>query len=144
MQPIKVNLAEREYEIRPLPMRPARAFREKIGAQIGGLANVLKDLDAIEVTNLSSIGDLVNQLGGTLAGSMDLIADLLFDYSPELQADRKRIEAQAYDDEIVKAFLEVLKLLYPFGALASSLNGRVGQRITTSSPSASGDAGQTS
>lgn len=79
----------------------------------------------VELTNLGSIADLMDKIGGLLAGSIDTVADMLFDFSPALAEDRERIEAEGYDDEIIAAFVEVLKLLYPFGQLATLFpNGR--------------------
>jgi len=130
MQAVTVTLAGKAYQIEPLPMRPSRAFRERISGQIGGLAQALDTAGKgdVELSDLSGIAALIERLGGTLAGSVDLIADLLFDYSPALQADRERIEAEAFDEEIIAAFGEVLKLLYPFGGILSSLTGPGGRR----------------
>jgi hypothetical protein len=53
----------------------------------------------------------------------DRITAMLFDYSPVLAADRARIEAEVYESELIAAFVEVLKLAYPFGELLSLANG---------------------
>lgn len=122
MKPITVKLAGKEYQVDPLPRRAAKAFRQRITEQIGGVSQALRLADGaggVELTNLGSIADIVDSVGGLLAGSIDLVADLLFDFSPELAADRERIETEGYDDEIIAAFLEVLKLLYPFGEMTS-------------------------
>ena len=46
---------------------------------------------------------------------MDILLDLLCEFVPAIAADRARIEAEAFDDEVVKAFVAVLGLVYPFG-----------------------------
>lgn len=128
MQPIIVTLAGRVYEVKPLPRLKARAFRQRLADEIGEVASALTQAGSAggtAITDLESIGELISTLGVTVAGSIDLVADLLFDYSPELAADRERIESEGYDDELVAAFLEVLKLLYPFGDLLKNFqNGR--------------------
>ena len=139
----KVTLGKVEYELKPLPLRPARALREKIAAQIGGFGAQLKCLDGLEVTKLDDIGGLIEQLGGTLAGSVDMAAEWLFEFSPELAADRERIMDEAFDEEVLKAFGEALKLLYPFGGMLNSLSGLAGQASLTNSRSASGGFGRT-
>ncbi len=134
MQPITVRLANREYKVKPLPVRPSRAFRQRIGEQISGLTDLVAEVltptgEAASVSDLSSLTEMIGGLGQAISqkviGSTDLIADLLFEYSPELNTDRERIELEAYDEEIIAAFVEVLKLLYPFGSLTTILrNGR--------------------
>lgn len=128
MNSIVVTLAGKEYEVKPLPRMQAKAFRQRLTMEIDGITHVLKladKADKIELTALSNIADMIDKVGGKLAGSVDLIADLLFDFSPELSNDRERIEAEGYDDEIIIAFMEALKLLYPFGQLGQLFqNGR--------------------
>jgi len=139
MQTITVKLAGKDYQVQPLKVRQAKAFRQKIGAQLSGLtdliAGALRPSAGVTVAgDLTEIAELIGTLGQTLSarliGSTDLIADLLFEYSPELAADRERIEAEAYDEELLSVFLEVLKLLYPFGNLAQIFqSGQTGRRI---------------
>lgn len=106
--------------MKPLPRAQAKAFRQRIAEQLDGVTGALRLADgatSVELTDLNSVADLVQKIGGLLVGSIDLVADMLFDFSPELAADRQRIDAEGYDDEIVAAFLEVIKLLYPFEQL---------------------------
>ena len=81
---------------------------------------------------------------GTLIGSMDLLLDLLFAYSPELAEDRERIEEEAYDEEALAAFTEVLKLAYPFGELLAMVNGRTASKTSPNSHSPSTASGRNS
>jgi len=67
----------------------------------------------IELSNGNDLAELVQVLRHTLIGSIDMLQDLLFAYSPVLAADRERIEAEAFDEEALAAFVEVLKLAYP-------------------------------
>jgi hypothetical protein len=50
-----------------------------------------------------------------------VVKGLLYEYSPALCADKERIEAESYDSEIVQAFMEVLKLAFPFGSAVGKL-----------------------
>lgn len=128
MQNIMLMLAGVEYQVEPLKVRQAKQFRQKIGAQLSGLTDLIAGAlrpttDAVRVDDLAGLADMIGEVGQTLSqkliGSTDLVADLLFEYSPALAEDRERIEEEAYDDEIIAAFLEVLKLLYPFGGMAA-------------------------
>jgi hypothetical protein len=58
---------------------------------------------------------------------MDTIQEMLFAYAPNLMVHREAIEENAYDDEMMRAFLEVLKLAYPFGQIVTLV--RPGQPV---------------
>jgi hypothetical protein len=123
MRTATVMLAGRAYEVRALPIRQSKAWREKLAVPFGALTAILENAGTIELTSGGDIAALVRTLSGTLIGSIDLLLDLLFAYSPELKADRERIENEAFDDEALRAFTEVLKLAYPFGELLSLVRG---------------------
>lgn len=140
MRTATVTLAGQEYTVEILPMLANAAWRRKAVATLG---NALGDVPALvgraqamvqtssdgkRVTGWSDIINddgfvdailsLLQQGGATLSGVEDAIEALLplmFDYSPVLVADRERIEASAYDDEVFAAFAEVAKLAIPFG-----------------------------
>jgi len=114
---IIVTLGGREYTIKTLPIRQSRKWREKLAGPFGELVDVLEGAGTIELNSWRDIAGLVRVLSGRIIGSVDLILDLLFDYSPELRADQEWIEENAYDEEAMAAFVEVLKLAYPFGKL---------------------------
>ena len=120
---ITVSLGGQTYEIQPLPIRKSRAWREKLQGPFTQLVDVLASASKIELTDGAQLGRLISIVQSTLLGSVDLVLDLLFDYSPALQADRERIEEYATDDEALDAFLEVLKLAYPFGGFLEKMRG---------------------
>jgi len=149
MQNVIVKLAGREYEIKPLPIRPAREIRQRLTEPLIQVIEMLRNAPAkTDLSDAQGIGELLGSVKTILVGSIDLCLDLLFSYSPELKADQEYIENNAYDDEALKAVLEVLKLLYPFGGLVKKLAGLVSGLAalgtSTNSRSANGDAGQTS
>ncbi len=124
MKTITVDLGGKAYVINALPMRQARIWREALGGPFAELTQTLEGAGKIELSNATDIAAVVRSLSGTLIGSIDTLMDLLFAYSPELAADRERIEDEAYDDEALAALVEVLKLAYPFGGLLAAVNGR--------------------
>jgi len=139
----KVMLGGVEYELKPIPLRPARELREKIAGQVEGFARSISTLEGVEINKMEEVGELISSLGMTAANSMDMIADWLFEFSAELRADKNRIEETATDEEVLKAFWEALKMLYPFGSMMGSLSGLAGKAISMSSRLANGDTGRT-
>lgn len=123
MRTITVQLGAQNYTIQPLPMKRAREWRKALEQPFGALVGVLENADSIELTDLGSIAGVVQAFAGTLVGSVDILMDLLFAYSPELAQDRERIEAEAYDEEALAVLVEVLKLAYPFGIVLGLVAG---------------------
>lgn len=123
MRTVEVTLAGKTYTITELPSRKNAAWRKKLEKPFRELAKMLESAPETDISNLADIAGLVRSLSSMLVDSVDVIVELLFDYSPELRADRKRIEEEAYDSEILAAFTAVLSLAFPFGSLASKLQG---------------------
>jgi hypothetical protein len=132
MQIIKTTLGGQSYTISELPARKNAEWRKRLTESFGSLANILTLAPGIELDNpaqLPRLMELLTAAVGNLAGSVDVVAGLLFDYSPELDRDRERILDDSYDSEIITAFAGVLTLAYPFGAvmgLARDLGRKVG------------------
>lgn len=118
-----VTLAGKNYTIRALPMKPAREWRQKHSKPLQAVIGTLQHAGKMELQdddgnwNVGQIAALFNQVGTFLLGSVDMLVDALFDYSPVLQADRERIESAADDTEAMTALWEVVQLAYPFGTL---------------------------
>lgn len=118
-----VTLADQDYEIKALPIKRAKLWRASLEVPFAELSTTLESAGSIELSNGADIAKLVRTFSGTLLGSVDKMLDLLFEFSPELAEDRERIEEEAYDEEALNAFAEVLKLAYPFGRLLALVNG---------------------
>ena len=139
-----VELGGQSYTLRALPIGRARVWRAQLEGPFSELSRVLESAGEIELTSGGDIAQLVRTFSGTLIGSMDLLLDLLFAYSPELAEDRERIEEEAYDEEALAAFTEVLKLAYPFGELLAMVNGRTASKTSPNSHSPSTASGRNS
>ncbi len=130
-----VTLGGKSYTIHALPMKAAREWRERFGEPLQIIIGVLRSAGNIQLTttnedgsesvNLDVAAGLLQQVGGLLLGSIDLLNDALFDYSPELQRDREWIEENADDTEALAALWGVLQLAYPFGNLVTFVNNGV-------------------
>ena len=117
MKSSKVSLAGKEYEIKPMPIRQARDFREKVSKELDPILNTFSAVDQVEITTLGSLNTVFNNLREVVLRSPDHALNILCEYSPAIQEDKERIENEAYDEEVITAFVEVLKQLYPFGIL---------------------------
>jgi hypothetical protein len=124
MKTSNVVLGGQSYTIKALPIRQSKAWRTKLEGPFAELSTALEGAGKIELSSGVDIGRLVRTLSGTLIGSIDLLMDLLFEYSPELAADRERIEEEAFDEEALEALAEVLRLAYPFGRALALVTGR--------------------
>lgn len=120
---ITVTLGGQSYVIEALPIAASKAWRAKLAGPFGQLAATLAHAGEIDLTDGGALSNLIQVVSDTLLGSIDLLQDLLFAYSPVLAADRARIEATAYDDEAMHALVEVLKLAYPFGGVLTLVSG---------------------
>jgi hypothetical protein len=121
---VQVTLGGQSYTVHQRPIRAARAWREKLGGHLGQVVSVLQNVDGIDLTRATDLGQLAGVLRDVVIQAPDIACDLLCEYSPEIAADRERIEGAAYDDEVMAASIEVLKLAYPFGGLLKLVGGR--------------------
>ncbi|PYJ11275.1 MAG: hypothetical protein DMF06_03425 [Verrucomicrobia bacterium] len=138
-----VVLGGKEYRIDQLAMRPNREWREKLGQPVTELASLLGGFQSLQVDSAGDIAKIVTVVKDLLLGSMDLLLDALFKYSPALEADRERIEREAYDDEALAALGVAVSLAYPLdmALLVLRPGGLPGTAISTNSPLANGANG---
>lgn len=122
MREITITIAGRDYLVKPLTIAKSREWREALDAKLNPLASVLKEVGAVEVRNFDGLGAVLGTLKRSLIGSMDDVLSLVCQYAPEIAQDLDRIEREAYDEEIVAAFVKILGLAFPLGILTRSLN----------------------
>lgn len=137
----EVALGGQTYAIEQLPMRQNREWREKLAAPVTELMALLESNKDLEIGSVSDLAGILGLAKELLLGSMDLLLDALFAYSPVLQADRARIEAEAYDDEAIVALVEVVRLAYPLGMALAAFRGLPVMPTSTSLPLPNGAAG---
>lgn len=95
----------------------------------------------IELNQIVSVAKILPVIVNGLSGSIDEIIDMVFDYSPELTADREWIEENATNSEAMTAFMEVLKLCYPFLEILALVRGRPAQPTSSNLPTPNGATG---
>lgn len=112
---IQVVLGEQERQVPVLTRQAASAWRrlaaEKI-AEFTPLAEKLMAMaDSGQTVEFSDLGALVSGLARPLlVDSLDTVAELLAAYAPEMAG----VIDEAYDDEVLDAFVEVVKSAFPF------------------------------
>lgn len=155
MKSVVVELAGKTYTVQSLKFKAERAWRKKYDAPISSLINALSQTQSI-TDRSSEPGQWLREMGGVLlahAGELvnallsspDTLMDAICEYSPAIASEREWIEENAYQEEIAKAFVEVLKIAYPFGQLLGIVTslGSLEKQTTPSSPSPSGDSSKT-
>ena len=134
MKNFTIELGGQEYSVKPLPIRPARELRKEIGTALDIPLKAFRGIQGIELTDTDALADIVIAMKGVLFESIDIALKTIYGYSPEIKADKDRIEESATDDEVVAAIVEVVKRLFPFGALTSLLSkattGLMGQQTS--------------
>ena len=105
-------LDDKEYTVKELRHRENAAWREGIKGPINDLFSTLEGMEA-DLDNVGDLVQVVTNISGSVIGSVDVLGRLLISYAPELA----EAVDEGYDSEIVDAFVEVLKLAFPFGSV---------------------------
>lgn len=134
---ISLTLAERSYEIPMAPIQRAKAWRKQLRAPLNELLALVSANISVELNSVADLVAMAQQLIPVLMDAPDTILELLLAYAPALKAEQEFLEGNAYDDELVTAFLAVLRAAFPLDRL-SSLLGPAKPATSTSSPAPSG------
>ncbi len=110
---VKITLAEKEYTVSELKGRDNAKWRTSFEHFFSDLASLMEKAPEIELTNMASLAGLIRSGSSLLLHSIDKVKELLLEYAPNISD----VIDEAYDSEVMAAFLEVLKLAYPFGTL---------------------------
>jgi len=120
-----VRLGGVEYTLKALPIRKAREWRKRLEEYVGRLGA----LGAIDLGG--NIAQTIEMVRSTVLTAPDVALELVYAYAPDIAADAERIENEATDEEVVAVLGEVLRQVYPFGAMLKL----IGQRVVTTSKS---------
>ena len=102
--PILVILGGKEYPIRPLVIKESREWRRKLVVIFKKLPQYLK----MTTDNPEGFSEALNEM---LIEMPDMVTDLFFSYAKDL--DREEIESSATEEDLSKAFQEVIKYAFP-------------------------------
>ena len=96
---------------------------------------------SVPLNEVIGVAQVLPVLMDGLLNSVDEIIELLFAYDGKLQTDRKWLEANAYDEEVINAFIEVLKLHFPITAFWGLVSGSRAQQTESNSVLQNGASG---
>jgi len=118
MRTVIVTLNDQEFEIQELRSRANAAWRKSLQEPFEELAKTLETgLDTVTVADGAGIANIIQSAAGLIIGSVDKVIELLLKYAPHLE----EVAKDAYDSELMDAFVAVLGLAYPFGSLISKI-----------------------
>ena len=123
MKSVAITLGGQEYTVQEAPLRKNAAWRAGLTALLADVGGLMESASTVELNSVADLLGVVRQIQDVLLAAPDRLTAMLFDYSPALAADRERIEAEVYESELLGAFVEVLKLAYPFGDLMQMASG---------------------
>lgn len=132
--PIEVNLGGRVYPLSPRVGRKyTRVMRHKLAELLGDVDQLVELMQAAmakETTELSggrleAMASIVKRMTGP---QIDEALDLVYEYAPNIAADREYLEENATDAEFMGALWAIIRLSYgPFvsalGLGAAARNG---------------------
>lgn len=113
--PIVVIFGGAEYKVEPLAIMYSREWREKV-------VRILKELPKYAKATTEAPDEFAEALQALLIAMPDIVIELFFDYAKNLKRDE--IERIATDEEMAKAFEQVVQVAFP---LAQSLVGALGK-----------------
>jgi hypothetical protein len=139
MRSISITLGDRSYTIPQAPIGRAKAWRKQLKKPLNEiLALISGDLLTTELTSAADVIGLAEKMIPVLMDAPETVLELLLGYAPALKADRSFIEEHGYDEQVVDAFLAVLKVAFPLARLTELL-GPMSPATSPSSPAPSGE-----
>jgi len=113
--PLLLRLGGTIYEVPVLPCGKSRAWRKQLVEAFSGL-----ELAGLQVNGVSEfLAALPRLVQQVMMGLPEAVGDLVFAYCPALP--REEIEAEATDEEMAQAFLDILGAALPFGRVLRAL-----------------------
>lgn len=99
-----VRLGENDYTITPLKVNPQRRWRLKLGNE---LAPIVESFNQ-KVENKA----MLNGLAGALIKFPEKLAEMVFDYAPNLE--QEKILEEATEEQLAIAFSKIMSVAFPF------------------------------
>ena len=145
---VTIRLGDTDVQLCQLRTREASAWRKSLegpAREVVGQVSKLLNWSNVDLADSAALNDLAGAALPLLTDSLDTVRGLVASYAPEL---RETLDA-AYDDEVVAAFLAVLRFAYPLAQLTEAVRGLTSLGSMTpptgaNSASASGVVGTTS
>lgn len=151
---VKYKMGGREYPISEKVSGIAEVWRkmlressvfvtfQSLDAIVEQIVSTIEEgVENLEPWRVIAVARILPSIVNSLATSMDEIKALVLDYVPEMRADIEWIGENAYDSEIVGAFIEVLKINFPIMDALALMRGSRASGTATNLPSTNGAGG---
>lgn len=125
MEKTTVSLGGQESTVVELKRKANSAWRQRLQAEFADIAQLIGDLSNIKIEDGEALKNVMVTVTSRVSSSLDTALELVIAYSPTLENDQERIVEEAYDSEILQAFIAILGLAYPFGSALSTISGLV-------------------
>lgn len=134
---IDITLAGQALSIPVAPIRRARAWRQALKEPLNQVLGAVQAATTVQLETAADLSALAEQLLPILLDATDTLFELVLEYAPTLKAQREHLETHAIDEEVVDAFLAILKRAFPLARLLDLLGQGI-PATSTSSPAPSG------
>lgn len=134
---IVMELGDRTYEVPVAPLTQAKAWRAKLREPLDRIMKTVEQASTVEIRTVGDLLRMGEQIIPALLDAPDLLLDLLRAYAPVLRAEQAYLDENAVDEQVVDAFVSVLKVAFPLGRLAG-LIGPATPATSTNSPARRG------
>jgi len=121
MKTVTIVLDGTEYTVEELRSRNNAEWRAELEKHFSEIANAIEELGVggeVEVNDFDAIAGLVRSFSGKLLGSVGIVHEMVKSYLPP---NLHSTLDDAYDSEIIEAFIAILGLAYPFGSAVGKL-----------------------
>ena len=122
----EITIGYMVFQIKPLSIAATRQWREKYGQQLIDAFSIFSQAEKIELSDTGSVVNLMSSFGSFVLNMPDLVVDAVMEYVPAMQKEREVIEGIATYEEFGSILIDVLKVAYPFGSLASNVTRLAG------------------
>lgn len=118
IESVVLKLGEREYTVKQAAYLRSKPWKKRLFDEIQPLFARMGGAAETDFRTMADLMQLLPLAQDLFLDGIDTIYCLLLAYSPDLEADREYIEANASDKQILVGFQEVVKLSDPFGVVA--------------------------
>lgn len=118
---LELTFGTRTYDVPQAPIKLMKAWRLQLKAPLEQVLAAISSATTVQLTTTSDITALVTQVLPILLEAVDTLLDLTYAYAPILAANAAYIEEEGYDDQVVAAFLAILKVAFPLEQLMALL-----------------------
>lgn len=115
---IEVVLGGSKYSVKPLVIKDSREWRKQVVALISKLPQYTS-------VTTETPDEFEEALNAIMIALPDQVTDLFFNYAKDL--DREKIESEATDVELAKAFEQVVEIAFPLAQSATKTLARLSQ-----------------